>query len=58
MTIQQLNREQILQLKQAMLTEQSDTVSYGELIHADQLISDAEVTLRFYGTEFTEDDFF
>ena len=58
MTIQQLTREQILQLKQAMLTEQSDTVSYGELIHADQLISDAEVTLRFYGTEFTEDDFF
>ena len=58
MTIQHLNREQIRQLKQAMLTEQSDTVSYGELLHADQLISDAEVTLRFYGTEFTKDDFF
>lgn len=58
MTIQQLNKEQILQLKQAMLTEQSDTVSYGELLHADQLISDAEVTLRFYGVEFTDEDFF
>ena len=58
MTIQQLNREQILQLKQDMLTEQSDTVSYGELLHADQLISDAEVTLRFYGVEFTDEDFF
>lgn len=58
MTIQQLTREQILQLKQAMLTEQSDTVSYGELLHADQLISDAEVTLRFYGTEFTDEDFY
>ena len=58
MTIQHLNREQIRQLKQAMLTEHSDTVSYGELLHADQLISDAEVTLRFYGTEFTKDDFF
>ena len=58
MTIQQLTREQILQLKQAMLTEQSDTVSYGELLHADQLISDTEVTLKFYGTEFTDEDFF
>ena len=58
MTIQQLNRAQTLQLKQAMLTEHSDTVSYGELLHADQLISDAEVTLRFYGVEFTDEDFF
>ena len=58
MTIQQLNKEQILQLKQAMLTELSDTVSYGDLLHADQLISDAEVTLRFYGVEFTDEDFF
>ena len=57
MKVNELNRIQLTQLKQAMLVEQLNNVSYGELAYVDQLISDTEVMLKYYGYEFVEDDF-
>lgn len=57
MTVQELNRDQLIQLKQAMLAEQSDSVSYGELANADSLVRDADVILTYFGVDFSEDDF-
>lgn len=57
MLVNELNRQQLLQLKQNMLVEQSESVSYGELADADLLIKDAEVILHYYGIEFVKEDF-
>lgn len=58
MSIEELNREQLIELKQAMYSEINHAVSYGELAEADSLISDKKVFERFADTEFSEDDFF
>ena len=57
MTVHELTREQLIELKQHMLCEQG-TPSYGELADADELISDEAVFAEFDVTDFTEDDFF
>lgn len=58
MTVKQLNRDQLVSLKQQMLCDRDSNVSYGELAIADDLITDAEVFAEFSGTEFTDEDFF
>lgn len=61
MTVQELNRDQLIQLKQQMLMErmdaEGDSPSWGELTDADSLISDEDVQNQFSGTIFTPDDF-
>lgn len=61
MTVQELNRDQLIQLKQQMLMErmdaEGDSPSWGELADADSLISDEDVQSQFSGTIFTPDDF-
>lgn len=58
MSVHDLNRDQIVQLKQTMLAERSDEdLSYGELADADSLVTDAEVFAEYAGTEFVEEDF-
>lgn len=61
MTVQELNRDQLIQLKQQMLMErmdaEGDSPSWGELADADSLISDEDVQNQFSGTIFTPDDF-
>ena len=61
MTIQELNRAQLVQVKQHYLTMKKDSagqgISYGELAEADLLVSDAEIFDAYSGTEFTEGDF-
>lgn len=61
MIVQELNRDQIIQLKQGMLMErmeaEGDWPSWGEIADADSLISDDDVQNEFAGTEFTTDDF-
>ena len=61
MTVQELNRDQLIQLKQQMLMErmdaEGDSPSWGELTDADSLISDEDVQSEFAGTIFTPDDF-
>ena len=59
MEVHELNREQLLQLKQRYLCEtQDESVSYGELATADELVTDEQVFNHFAGIDFVEDDFF
>lgn len=59
MNVRELNREQLLQLKQRYLCDtQDETVSYGELAAADELVTDEQVFKMFDGYVFTEEDFF
>ena len=54
----ELSREQLIQLKQAMLfNDNEDGVSYEELSKADELISDEAIHERFAGFRFSPDDF-
>lgn len=61
MTVQELNRDQLIQLKQEMLMErmdaEDDCPSWGELADADSLISDEDVQSEFAGIIFTTGDF-
>ena len=57
MTLQELTDEQRLQLKQHLLCERQESVSYGELADADELITDEELEEAYSGTEFVEGDF-
>ncbi len=61
MCFDELSRDQILELKQALLTqrldEQGEDVSYGELANADELVSDAEIREEYDGYIFSPDDF-
>ena len=57
MNLSDLNNEQKLQLKQRILVERQENTSYGELIEADTLVSDEELTEQFGGTFFVDEDF-
>ena len=57
MDVHELNRDQLIQLKQSMLCDRDAGTSYGELAAADELVTDEEVYNKFCGTVFTEDDF-
>lgn len=63
MTVRELNREQLIRLKQKLidgkyLEEDGIGASYEELANADMLISDEDITSEYEGYNFTEDDFF
>ena len=57
MTVHELTRDQLIELKQHILCEQGSP-SCGELADADELIPDETVFAEFDATDFTEDDFF
>ena len=61
MSVYDLNRDQIEELKQSMLTERmlanGEEPSYGELADANETISDDEVITEYAGTNFNNDDF-
>lgn len=57
MTIKNLNKEQVYQLKQRILCEKIENITYGELANADSLISDLEVEEEFGGVTFVPEDF-
>lgn len=56
MTVKELNREQLVQLKCAYLTREHD-VSYGELAAADEIISDEIMFEEYKNFDFSEGDF-
>lgn len=59
MTVYELNRDQIIELKQSYLTgKKGESLSYEELSHADTLVSDNDIFNEYSCTDFTEDDFF
>ena len=57
MKVTELNREQLIQLKQGIIITERGLVSWGDLACADELVSDEVVFERYAGFYFTEDDF-
>lgn len=57
MSYNELNRDQILALKQNYLVRTQDNVSYNELAEADNLVSDEELEQEYKNVNFVEEDF-
>lgn len=57
MSYDELNRYQILALKQNYLVRTKDNVSYNELAEADNLVSDEELEQEYKNVNFVEEDF-
>lgn len=57
MSYNELNRDQILVLKQNYLVRTKDNVSYNELAEADNLVSDEELEQEYKNVNFVEEDF-
>ena len=59
MSVTDLNRAQLDELKQAYLFERSggEPLSWGEIAQASDEISDADVILYYDGVVFSSDDF-
>lgn len=58
MTVYDLTREQLQQLKQRHMMEQGASLSWDELADIDSVVSDEEIQEAYEGTNFVEDDFF
>lgn len=58
MTIKDLNKKQIHQLKERILMEQMENPSTSELAWADELVPDYEVEEHFGSVIFSDEDFF
>ena len=59
MRVDELNREQLLQLKASYYDDlHPEGVSYYEYANIDNLVSDAEIMKAYSGIDFVEDDFF
>lgn len=68
MTVNELNREQLIQLKEAYLQEQDyrkniergfrSELDYATLAMADAIVSDETIYAYYADTTFTPDDFF
>lgn len=56
MVVKELNRNQLLELKQQVLCARGNQ-SYEDLAQADELVSDEELVQLFGDTVFSEDDF-
>lgn len=57
MTVYDLTRDQLIELKQSILCEHG-CLSYGELADADEIVSDNAVYSEFDNYDFSTDDFF
>lgn len=57
MTVKELNRDQLVQLKQDYLTKNDKNVSYGELADANDLVDDETIFDEYGNTIFSSDDF-
>lgn len=59
MTVNELSRDQLTQLKQAyyMAKHEEQGVSYDELADIDELVTDSEIIEEYAGVTFTADDF-
>ena len=59
MTVYDLNRDQLIELKQNYYSETyNNNPSYDELADVDNLVSDQEIYDEYAGTDFVPDDFF
>ena len=61
MNVKELNRVQMVELKQRIIEERNEAngegTSYGELADADAIVSDEEVVAAYGDTEFSPEDF-
>ena len=57
MTVKELNRDQLIELKTTYYMNKHENVSWGELANIDELVSDEEVYNGYDYITFTEDDF-
>ena len=57
MKVRELNREQLVELKQGILFSLPECPSYGELADADNLVDDETVFDIYDDTEFVPEDF-
>lgn len=57
MSVKELNRCQLEQLKQNYLCATQESVSWGELADADEIVSDEQVFNEYEGTVFVPEDF-
>ncbi len=58
MKVNELNKNQLEELKERYYTERNENVSYGELANIDNLVSDKEIFEEYKDVYFVEDDFF
>ena len=58
MNIKELTKDQLSQVKQSYLCERNESVSYDDLVNADELVSDETIFNEYANIAFTEDDFF
>lgn len=58
MNVTDLSRSQLIELKQQMLIEELDSVSWYDLAYADSLVTDNAVYEKYNGVNFTENDFY
>ena len=57
MSVYELSKNQLIELKQNYLCEVQKNVSYGELCDADNIVSDEEIFSEYVNVEFSKDDF-
>lgn len=57
MSVKDLTREQLIELKQRYYTERNENVSYGELADIDNLVSDNEIYEEYGHITFVVEDF-
>lgn len=57
MSVYKLTREQLCELKENYLYSQNESVSMGELMAIDDIVSDETVFEEYSATSFTDDDF-
>lgn len=57
MTVYELAKDQMLELKQSYLCERDENISYDKLLDADIIISDQKIFSEYGNVEFSKDDF-
>ena len=57
MSVFELSKNQLIDLKQNYLCEVQKNVLYGELCDADNIVSDEEIFSEYGNVEFSKDDF-
>lgn len=58
MTVYELNREQLDELKESYVREMVENPSYEDLVNAPNVVTDETIFVHYEGYTFTNDDFF
>ena len=58
MRVQELNENQLEELKERYYIEKNENVSYGELADINNLVSNEEIFREYEHINFVEEDFF